>query len=148
MNEEMLGTIDLPSDHRMLYFTPNRVIVAKTGGSAGWLFGAIGAAAEAYRETKKREELKKLSPESVLKADKNNFAIPYSSILRVEMKKKGIFGSICVIADQKFGRDMKKKKDKTIGRDVYRYEKRIAKKGFEDCVDCVRSVLPEKVMVL
>jgi hypothetical protein len=143
----MLGTIDLPSDHKTLYFTPNRVIVAKTGGKAGYLFGGIGAGITAYREQKKREELRKLSPESVLRADKHNFAIPYSDILRVEMKKKRFSGSICLIAGHKFGKDMKKK-DKTTAIDVYRYEKAIAKKGFEDCVDCVRSVLPEKLSII
>jgi len=150
VTEETLGTIALPSNHRTLHFTTNRVIVAKTGSALGasLLFGAIGAGVAAHREKKRREELEKLSPESVLKSDKSNFAIPYSGIVRVEMKKKRFSGSISLLADQKFGKDMKKKRDKATGEDFYGYEKTIDKKSFEDNVNFLRSVLPSKVVML
>jgi len=63
--------------------------------------------------------------------------------------KKRFSASINIIADQKFGKDMKKKKDKTIQKDVYTYEKKMEKKKeFEDYVNLVRSVLPDRVVVL
>jgi len=45
------------------------------------------------QERKKKEELKsKMLPEDVLKRDAANFAIPYSDIEKIEVKKPGFVG--------------------------------------------------------
>lgn len=154
-SEQILGTIEI--DHKMLCFTPTRVIVANTKGirgvamGAAILFGPIGGVvAEALSkgaENMRRQKLRKLSLESVLKAREGNFAIPYSGIVRVEMKIKK--RKIKIIADQKFGDDMKKKRDEITQKNVYVFEKKMEKKeAFVDHVKLVRSVLPGKVVVL
>ena len=107
----------------------------------------IGIAVSDYSGKKRREELEKLSIESVLKADKRNFIIPYSSIQKVEMKKRRFVGEIKIIVDQKLDRSMMKKKDKATGKDVYWYIRQFEKTNFEDYVNLVRSVLPNKVIV-
>jgi len=73
--------------HALLIFTSERVIVARTkhsGGSftalGGILGGVVGAAVGVAAET--------LS--DVLRADKNNYAIPNSEIRQVEPHKKGL----------------------------------------------------------
>ena len=81
-----------------------------------------------------KKELKKVSFESILKADKDNFEIPYSEITRIGMKKSSL-------ADRYAGTleiYTLTKKDKfeiTSGHD------------FEQCVEVVRSVLPEKLVI-
>jgi len=45
---------------------------------------------------KKKEQLSKLSPESILTADKKNFAIPYTEVTQVEMLKKRRFHAAMV----------------------------------------------------
>jgi hypothetical protein len=148
MGEEVLGIIDTGRWYELLFFTQTRIVVAKTTrGGLGFL-GVIGIAVADYSRKKKSDELKKLSLESVLEADKRNFFIPYSSIQKVEMKKRRTVSQINIIVDQKLDRSMMKKKDKTTGKDVYWYERHFKKEKFEDHVNLVRSVLPDKVVVL
>lgn len=75
-----------------LFFTSNRVIVAKTGNTFAWqyAFGAVGGIIEKKAIQKRSEEMKKLSVESILTADKKNFDIPYIEVNKVEMKKPGM----------------------------------------------------------
>jgi hypothetical protein len=67
-----------------LYFTSNRIIVAVLSGS---IYTVIGKVIADYSSSKRSDELKKLSPESILKAKKTNFEIPYAEITKVEIKK-------------------------------------------------------------
>lgn len=98
MNEEILVVIDT-TEKKALYFTSNRVIVAKLAGSAlSWAFGMGGAIAEARMAAKKKEQLSKLSPESILTADKKNFAIPYTEVTQVELLKKRFGRKIRIVA--------------------------------------------------
>lgn len=90
MNEEILVVIDCTVT--ALYFTSNRVIVAKLAGSAlSTFFGLGGMLAEQRMAAKKKEQISKLSPESILTADKKNFAIPYTEVTQVELLKKRRF---------------------------------------------------------
>ena len=97
MKEELLVAIGTRGNVPMgLFFTSNRLIIARTGSTAariasygfGWGGQAVGEAAE----DKKLKELSKVSPESILTDNKNNFAIPYSDIIQVEMFKKMLSG--------------------------------------------------------
>lgn len=98
MNEEILVVIDT-TEKKALYFTSNRVIVAKLAGSAlSWAFGMGGAFAEQRMAAKKKEQLSKLSPESILTADKKNFAIPYTEVTQVELLKKRFGRKIRIVA--------------------------------------------------
>lgn len=97
----MLGAIDVMGTgffgmkRQTLIFTEHRIIVAKRGGglagTLGIFGGAItavaGAAYDSHRASKKGEELGKLSVESILKADKKNFAIDNSELVKIELKK-------------------------------------------------------------
>jgi len=150
--EEVLGGIEVTEwyKHFGLYFTLNRVIVAKTGGrspliiavviavilflTTGVLVGAIPLAIIigilgkllAKRAGKKFKELSKLSPEGILTADKKNFGIPYPDIIRVEMKKNKII-IFATKKEHKFG--IRRKKE------------------FESYLNLIRSVLPNKTYV-
>jgi hypothetical protein len=97
--EEILGVLVAEEQRKKLrpafrchmFFTNNRLIVTKrealkefasffAGGFAGyWL--AIQS------DKKKAEKIKELSPDDILKADKENYEIPYSEISKVELKK-------------------------------------------------------------
>jgi len=79
-----------------LFVTPDRIVVARTsGGKGGALFGAIGIAVEGVlqqREAKKKtEQYSQISLESILKADKNNYAIPNADIQKIEIKSRNRF---------------------------------------------------------
>lgn len=103
MSEEVLGVVKVvrtgfySTTYETLYFTPDRTVVARIGGGGksmaigGLLGGALGAGiagAMQGREAKKKgEQYSKVSLESILKADKNNYAIPHSEITEVELKK-------------------------------------------------------------
>lgn len=109
--------------------------MAKIGGSGlGGLFGVGGVAVEAYRQKKKKEELEQLSPESILTADKKNFAIPYSEITRVEMKKPGRFSGakINFVTDKK----------------THKFVLRQKKELFDNSTNLVRSVLSDKLSII
>ena len=85
-----------------LVFTPDRVIVARTGKDlmvGGVIGGAVGAGVEAVIKARKKktkeqewkERVKiffELPLEDILKADKHNFAIPNSEITKVERKSR------------------------------------------------------------
>jgi hypothetical protein len=115
MSEEVLGIIGVfrPAFARQisetLYFTLDRTVVARTSsGKGGMLFGAVGAGIEAglqHREAKKKGELySKLSFEDILKADKNNYAIPNSEITEVELKKYGRGTKLNIKTSKKYGK--------------------------------------------
>ena len=79
-----------------LFFTTNRVIVAKilgSGTNVGSYFagGVIGGALAAKHSQNKTAEFKALSPEIILSKDKKNYAVPYSEIIQIKMKKPGTF---------------------------------------------------------
>lgn len=134
--------------HFGLYFTSNRVIVAKTAGppslviivvlvllgllfgigglTGAVIFGVIVAMVTAKRAGKKFKELGKLSAESILRADKKNFGIPYPEITRVEMKKN----KIIILTN----------------REKHKFGIRRGKES-EDYVNLIPSVLPKKTFV-
>jgi hypothetical protein len=93
MKEEVLITIET-GGNEALFFTSNRVVVARLVGTAtSWglaaaLGGIFGTIAESKMRDKKLNELRKLSPESILTDNKKNFAIPYTEITEVELGKK------------------------------------------------------------
>ncbi|MFX0117440.1 MAG: hypothetical protein ACFFB3_23030 [Candidatus Hodarchaeota archaeon] len=131
--EEIVGVLEVPAQN--LYFTSGRVIVAKIGGSGLLgLFGAAGVAAEAYRQKKKKEELEQLSPESILTADKKNFAIPYSDIIRVEMKKPGRFSAAKI--------------DFVTNGKTHKFILLQKKESFDNFTNLVRSVLPDQLSIV
>ena len=90
MSDELLGVIRVVGTgfvpaHEELFFIPDRVIVARTGGGRSYALGlfAVGLQVDA-----KHKELRTLPTESVLKADKNNYAILNSEIKKIEINKK------------------------------------------------------------
>ncbi len=73
-----------------LYFTPERTVVARTtGGKSGMLLGAVGGILQYEEAKKKGEQYNQLALEEILKADKNNYAIPISEVTEIELKKFG-----------------------------------------------------------
>jgi hypothetical protein len=92
MQEEIIETIEV-KDNKAVFFTPRRAIVAKLvgkGTSTGmWLgFGWAGDIAVSKMRSKKLGELSKISPESILTDNKDNFAIPYEETTKWELGKK------------------------------------------------------------
>ena len=70
---------------------PARAIVAKLAGFLTIFAGALGTVGSLIDDlvSKKPSDLAGMSIEDVLKADKNNYAIPHSDIIKVEINKKG-----------------------------------------------------------
>lgn len=130
-----------PNIHYALFFTSNRLAVAKIGGQLKEL-GGFGVFA------KKAEELRDVSIESLLKADKDNFEIPYSEITKVEIRKAGwkdklaasrpVPGIITITGKEEHKFLIAQIR---IEGSEYRAQK------FEECVDLLRSVLSSKVSV-
>ena len=110
MSEEILGIIgNLEGKGRgrvtrtfALVFTSNELIVVKIGGTMS-LFKkfvveaisesyGISTISDVYNQliSNKSDELKKANIEDILEADKLNYAIPYSDIEKIEVKKMGI----------------------------------------------------------
>ena len=150
MAEKILGVIRLRAGVRAptaLFFSSNRLIVAKTVGGK-WRFalasfGVWGEDAADSRAKQKAEKLRELSPESILKADKNNFAIPYSDITKVEMKKGGrMRGSKLKVFTDTKKYDFRIFSKRALAGFVYREHKEI-----EDQVNLVRSVLSDRLSV-
>ncbi len=126
-----------------LVFTSNRVIVAKTAGALGialkaGLGAAFGGPAGGYEAVKKHD--KKMSKKSakivglpakeILEADKLNYAIPYSDIVKVEMKRGGFLSSPKIVIST------------THKKHTFRI---VEKKAFNGYLELVRSMLPNKV---
>ncbi len=99
VHEEILEVIETVGG-KVLYITPNSIIVARLRSVSFigyftvlyWLFGMLTSIFEKEMTDERKEKLGKLSPERILTADKKNFAIPYSDVIRLEMSK-GFLGS-------------------------------------------------------
>ena len=110
MSEEILGIIgNLEGKGKgrvmrtfALVFTPNELVVVKLGGTMS-LFKKLAVEAisdsygistisDVYNQviSKKSDELKKANIQDILEADKLNYAISYSDIEKIEVKKMGI----------------------------------------------------------
>ena len=131
MSEEILGIIRTMSSSGTTYydlcFTSNRMIAAKIGSTFGIIIITD------YLAMKKSEKLKKISIESILKADKKNFEIPYTEITKVEMKKPRALSVYIRIFTH-----TKKYKFKFLNP---------GKKEFDAHESLVRSVLPDKLFI-
>jgi len=121
VSEEVLGVVRAYRPalariiHETLYFTPDRTIVARLSGGKGGVIGgllggavggAIGGVLQQREAKKKEEQYSKVSLESILKADKNNYAIPNSEITEVELKKSGKGTKLNIKTSQKHGKSM------------------------------------------
>ena len=120
-----------------LVFSSESVVAAKIGGvlgaTLGYYFGTTGLAIYNRSLSKRADELKDISIDEILKADKDNFMIPYRDITKVEMKKGGMLSPTRVTfltKDKKYTFNLLKRKT------------------FNDCVDLIKSILPDKVAVI
>lgn len=116
-----------------LVFYPERLIAAKLGGvlgtTIGHSFGITGLAIYNRTMSKKAEKLKDITMDEILKADRDNFMIPYQDITKVEMKKGGMLSPTkftFLTAGNKFTFNL------------------LNKEKFNDCVELIKSILPSK----
>ena len=82
--------------YEALYFTSDKVIVARTATGFQMSWGAIDSI-KGWKKAKEQEEsMEDFSVEELLSSDQNNFAISYDKIEKVELKKfgKGAFINI------------------------------------------------------
>jgi len=114
-----------------LVFTPNHVIIAKTGGQPYLKLGEMLRAAQ--QSQKKTAELQQLTPIQILADNPENVSIPYSDITTVEMNRPGILGTARI-------------KIQTPGK---RHEFRLALKKlqFQSHIDSLTSILKERVII-
>ncbi len=79
----------------IVLFTTNRVIIAKNLGLGAQLgYIALGGALIATGVSDHRQnKIAALSPEIILSKDKTNYAIPYSEITQIKIKKSGTLKS-------------------------------------------------------
>lgn len=132
----------------VLFFTARRLIAAKIGGQLKDILGPV--ALKEYAE--KAEELKQVSQESILKADKDNFEIPYSDITNIEIKKAGWkdrlktdmrgIGTITIK-----GKEEQKLQITQAFRIDPSAPSGLRPQRLEDCINVVRSVLSNKLSV-
>ena len=101
-------------------------------GRLSGLIGEVERRALDHKAKERTEEFTSVSAEEILNADKNNYAIPYSAILKVEMKKGVLFSppNIPIITAEK--------------KHSFRI---LEKKKFESFVDLARTALLGKVQV-
>lgn len=94
--EKILGTQPLERQSFMkrifetLLVTSDRLILVRTKGSfmTGGLVGALRYTESAKEAREKGEALAEGSPESILKADENNYAIPNGEIQKIEIRSR------------------------------------------------------------
>jgi len=144
--EEVLGIImateygHIPVFHCNLVFTANRLIVAKKGWfdkqnkqDIAFMIGGLVGYWIATRSDKKQAQKPTLnSVEEILKTDKKNYEIPYSDILKAEMKKLSPL-SVPYSVEVNVSAEKKKRKFK------------LKNVKFEEAVDLFRTVLHDKV---
>ena len=73
--------------YEALYFTDDKVIVARTATGFHLKWGAINAIIGYYTAKQQEENMESMSVEEVLNSDENSFAIPYSQIEEIELKR-------------------------------------------------------------
>ncbi len=120
-----------------LVFSPESLIAAILGGvlgtTIGHSFGNTGLSIYNKTMSKKAEKPKEISTDDILKADSHSFMIPYRDITKVEMKKGGMLFPIkftFLTAGNKFT------------------FKLLDKNKFNDCVELMKSILPDKAEVV
>ena len=127
-----------------LVFTENELICVKIGGTLSIFTTVLGEAVdygyglstitEVYNRilNNRVDKLKNMQLQDVLDLDKLNFSIPYNTIEKIEIKKKSILSPK--------GRRIVEIKTKS-----KKYWFRIVeKKAFNDYVDLVKRILPNK----
>ncbi len=148
---EIMGNLDGKGEGRVmrkyaLVFAPNEVIVVKTGSTLVMVFSTLvgEAVAQAYGIStitdvynrmigKSSDELKDAQIKDILELDGLNFSIPYSDIEKIEPKKGGILSPL---GRMRITIYTKKKKY---------WFRVVEEKAFDDYVNLVREILPEKV---
>jgi len=116
-----------------LAFTPNRLIIAHTGGQPYLKLGEMLRAAE--QSNKKAATLQQLTPEQILADDPWNVAIAYTDITNIETNPPGILGTARV------------KIQTTQASKRQEFKLALKKQVFQGHIDFVRSVLKEKLTV-
>ncbi len=142
MSEEIIGRVEADKkailDWRVnLFFTKNRLIVAKLPSGAELMRSAMfdvafGGPKKLMKE--RREAYEKMSPEEIVSADEENFALTYHEISRVEVKKPGLLGGAKI-------------KVNTFDR-THEFTLKEKKQLFDERVDFLRSILSGKVSVV
>ena len=157
MAEEILGTL-AASGSKLgrdvfyeLVFTSTRVIVARTATSTwlAWalLGGPLGGALGAFRTERRRrkavEHLAQLAPDDILAADKDNYQIPYTDIVKVHVGKRGFMPPTLRILTHETEYNLGRL---SLGRlSVEKGGRRAGEAAFDECINIVRSALPDKV---
>lgn len=145
MSDEILGIIGhtegrgkgrIMRKYAIVFYLES-LVAAKLGGvlgtTIGHSFGITGLAIYNRNMSKKAEKLKDIPIDEVLRADRDNFMIPYQDITKVEMKKGGMLSPTkftFITADDKFTFNL------------------LDREKFNDCVELIKSILPNKADVI
>lgn len=73
--------------YEALYFTDDKIIVARTATGFRLKFGAVDAITGYCLAKQQEETMERQSAEEVLHSDENNFTIPYNQIDEIELKR-------------------------------------------------------------
>ena len=139
-NEEVIGSIQVcrpklgiisRTIYETLCFTSNRLIInqAESWAADGILSSTLGYWSANKKRNELAESIKKLSPDEILKAHKDNYEIAYSNISKVELTK-GLRYTVRVFEGSK-------KHQWYIDRDK--------KRQYEECGSLVDVALPGKL---
>ena len=145
MSEEIIGHVEADKKAKLdwkvsLFFTKDRLIVAKLLSgkemmgsiTSDMASGGFGSPKEAIK--KRREAYEKMSPEEIVSADEENFAVPYHEISDVVVKKPGLLGGTKI-------------KVCTFGK-THLFTLKEKKQLFDERVNFLRSILSDKISVV
>jgi len=154
MAEEILGTLAASGSkvrgtiYSQLVFTSTRVIVARTATWSMWpwaiLGGPVGGALSALRGLKRQREaterLAQLPPDEILAADKDNYQIPYTDIVKVEVGRRGRMPPTLRILTHETKYNLGRLSVEKGGRGS-------GEEAFDRCTNIVRLALPDKLEI-
>jgi len=125
MSEEKLGMVTsrFGTSDFALFFTPAKIVAAKTGSSLMWasMFGALGQSISSHLAKKKATKLSDLTLDSIVSSNKKNFCINCEDVVRAEVKKPNFFMTGKFIVDtgkKKFKFLLMDKKDFDLAKNV------------------------------
>ncbi|MFW9888487.1 MAG: hypothetical protein ACFFER_09905 [Candidatus Thorarchaeota archaeon] len=147
MKERVEGNISVSIDTSWfgrLFFTSNRVIVVCTEQKrfspeeSSYVTRMILRRVHGHEidEDQRREQMYMTAhPDDILADDTKNFAIPYSNITRIELKKPGriLTGSITIAAANR--------------EKPYKYRLRESSVLFDEYESLLRSLMPDKLFI-
>ncbi len=106
----VVAKLEMGSERLILFPTDVRIIVARVGkrgtgqmagvGMLGRLSGALEDLFKGGRESVSKRNLSSLSPREILASHRDNFAISYSEVVRVDVRRETLTTRITILTNR------------------------------------------------